>query len=95
MVLDVPAGCVKNDFDADPTDAIFVDVKDEPMHGVLVLNQDGSFTYTPDTGFYGVDSFTYYMLGIPMPTSEYVDTGVTVTITVHPAVKIYFPLIFK
>jgi hypothetical protein len=34
------------------------------------------------------------MLGIPMPTSDYVDTA-TVTITVHPAVKIYFPLIFK
>ncbi len=95
MVLDVPApGVLANDFDADPTDAIFVDVKDGPMHGVLVLNQDGSFTYTPDAGFFGVDSFTYYMLGIPMPTSEYVDTA-TVTITVHPAVKIYFPLIFK
>ena len=39
MVLDVPApGVLENDFDADPTDAIFVDVKDEPMHGVLVLN---------------------------------------------------------
>ncbi len=95
MVLDVPApGVLENDFDADPTDAIFVDVKDEPMHGALVLNQDGSFTYTPDTGFYGEDSFTYYLLGIPMPTSEYVDTA-TVTITVHPAMKIYLPLIFK
>lgn len=95
VVLDVPApGVLANDVDADPTDAIFVDVKDEPMHGTLVLNQDGSFTYTPDAGFYGEDSFTYYMLGIPMPTSEYTDWA-TVTITVHPAVKIYFPLIFK
>jgi len=95
VVLDVPApGVLANDVDADPTDAIFVDVKDEPMHGTLVLNQDGSFTYTPDAGFYGTDTFTYYMLGIPMPTSEYVDTA-TVTITVHPAAKIYLPLIFK
>ena len=95
VVLDVPApGVLANDVDVDPTDAIFVDVKDEPMHGTLVLNQDGSFTYTPDANFFGVDSFTYYMLGIPMPTSEYADWA-TVTITVHPAVKIYFPLIFK
>jgi len=95
VVLDVPApGVLANDVDLDPTDAIFVDVKDEPMHGTLVLNQDGSFTYTPDVGFFGTDTFTYYMLGIPMPTSEYVDTA-TVTITVHPAVKIYLPLIFK
>ncbi len=95
VVLDVPApGVLANDVDADPTDAIFVDVKDEPMYGTLVLNQDGSFTYTPDAGFYGTDTFTYYMLGIPMPTSEYTDWA-TVTITVHPAVKIYFPLIFK
>ena len=95
VILDVPApGVLANDVDADPTDAIFVDVKDEPMHGTLVLKQDGSFTYTPDDGFYGEDSFTYYMLGIPMPKSEYVDWA-TVTITVHPAFKYYFPLIFK
>lgn len=30
-----------------------------PEHGVLSLNQDGSFTYTPDSGFVGTDSFQY------------------------------------
>ncbi len=95
VVLDVAApGVLENDFDADPTDAIIADLKDAPMHGTIVLNQDGSFVYTPDEGFYGEDSFTYYMLGIPMPKSEYTDWA-TVTITVNPAVKIYFPLIFK
>lgn len=29
-------------------------------HGSLTLNADGSFTYTPDAGFLGVDSFTYH-----------------------------------
>jgi VCBS repeat-containing protein len=30
-----------------------------PQHGTLTLNADGSFTYTPDAGFAGTDSFTY------------------------------------
>ncbi|HAH44956.1 MAG TPA: hypothetical protein DCM07_08865, partial [Planctomycetaceae bacterium] len=31
----------------------------DPSHGAVVLNSDGSFTYTPDTDFVGTDSFTY------------------------------------
>jgi len=31
-----------------------------PSHGVLTLQPDGSFTYTPDSSFYGTDSFTYH-----------------------------------
>ncbi len=30
-----------------------------PAHGTLVLNPDGSFTYTPTTGFTGTDTFSY------------------------------------
>ena len=30
-----------------------------PQHGTLVFNGNGSFTYTPNTNFVGVDSFTY------------------------------------
>jgi len=31
----------------------------DPSNGTLVLNPDGSFTYTPKPGYYGNDSFTY------------------------------------
>ncbi len=31
----------------------------EPTHGTLILNPDGSFTYTPDPGFDETDSFIY------------------------------------
>jgi len=31
----------------------------DTAHGTLALNADGSFTYTPDTGFTGTDTFTY------------------------------------
>src|SRR5262249_24752844 len=30
-----------------------------PAHGTLVLNGDGSFTYTPDNRYSGPDSFSY------------------------------------
>jgi hypothetical protein len=30
-----------------------------PANGALTLNPDGSFTYTPNAGFFGTDSFTY------------------------------------
>ena len=31
----------------------------DPANGTLMLNADGSFTYTPNAGFSGSDSFTY------------------------------------
>jgi hypothetical protein len=30
-----------------------------PIHGTLVLEVTGSFTYTPKADFFGIDSFTY------------------------------------
>ncbi|GAB7015296.1 Ig-like domain-containing protein [Methanogenium cariaci] len=30
-----------------------------PEHGILCLNSDGSFSYTPDAGFVGTDNFLY------------------------------------
>ncbi|NGY85358.1 cadherin-like domain-containing protein (plasmid) [Bacillus megaterium] len=29
-----------------------------PVNGILILNPDGTFTYTPNPGFIGTDSFT-------------------------------------
>ena len=37
--------------------SLFVDVY--PQHGQVVLEQDGSFIYTPDGDFFGTDVFTY------------------------------------
>ena len=31
----------------------------DPGNGTVVVNSDGTFTYTPNTGFSGTDSFTY------------------------------------
>ena len=44
------------DADADPLTAVLVT---DVSNGTLVLNADGTFTYTPNPDFNGVDSFTY------------------------------------
>ncbi|MGA7204381.1 MAG: cohesin domain-containing protein, partial [Specibacter sp.] len=44
------------DVDFDPLTAIKVS---DPLHGSLTFNSDGSFSYTPQVGFFGQDSFTY------------------------------------
>ena|GEM_PF-1142958 len=51
----------------------------QPAHGTLVLNADGSFTYTPQAGFHGTDSFTFKANDGTVDS----DTA-TVTITVNP-----------
>lgn len=47
-----------NDFDPDGDDIEVVFI-DEPNNGNLIPLDDGAFIYVPDTGFVGVDSFTY------------------------------------
>ncbi len=60
MVLEVneSEGVLANDVGVDggSLSAILVD---EPQNGTLTLNADGSFVYTPETGFVGTDTFTY------------------------------------
>ncbi|MBL8799737.1 MAG: tandem-95 repeat protein [Planctomycetia bacterium] len=53
------SGILSNDTDpdGDPLTAILVD---GPANGTLTLNDDGSFTYTPNANFHGIDSFSYH-----------------------------------
>lgn len=52
----------------------------QPTHGTLVLAEDGTFTYTPTSGYQGTDSFTYKVCQ-PAPYAGNCATG-RVTITV-------------
>ncbi|HZI51548.1 MAG TPA: Ig-like domain-containing protein, partial [Terriglobia bacterium] len=82
--LIVPApGVLANDADADG-DAVTAVLVTGPSHGTLVLNANGSFTYTPNSGFAGVDSFTYRANDGTDPSSLS-----TVTITVDPLSTIF------
>jgi subtilisin-like proprotein convertase family protein len=51
-------GVLADDVDPDG-DALTVVVDQDVAHGTLALARDGSFLYTPDAGFRGVDRFTY------------------------------------
>lgn len=58
-VLDIPAaGLLSNDSDSDG-DVLSASLTSSPSNGLVTVNADGSFSYTPNTGFSGVDSFTY------------------------------------
>jgi len=45
------------DIDGDPLTAV---KKSSPAHGVVTLAADGSFSYTPTTGYTGPDQFSYW-----------------------------------
>jgi VCBS repeat-containing protein len=78
--LNVPApGVLTNDTDADgdTLTAVYV-VGNGPNHGMLTLNPNGSFSYTPNANFTGVDTFNY------VAKDGSVDSNVaTVTITIN------------
>lgn len=52
------AGLLANDLDIEG-DALAAVLASGPSHGVLTLDANGGFTYTPDAGYVGSDSFTY------------------------------------
>jgi N-acetylneuraminic acid mutarotase len=84
-------GLLANDSDPDG-DPLTAALLTGPAHGSVTVNADGSFSYTPDSGFTGVDTFTYT-----------VDDGrggqdtAVVTITVTEVVEffIYLPLVLN
>ena len=51
-------GLLKNDSDPEGNSLTAINTND-PTNGVLNLNPNGSFTYTPNPGFVGVDGFSY------------------------------------
>ena len=77
-LLTVPTpGILGNDDDAD-NDPLTIEVVDDVADGALVVNANGSFSYTPDANFNGTDSFTYKI------NDGTIDSNiVTVTITVN------------
>jgi VCBS repeat-containing protein len=58
MLTIAAAGVLSNDTDVDGNTLTAI-VAVGPTHGTLVLNANGSFTYTPAANYYGPDSFTY------------------------------------
>jgi VCBS repeat-containing protein len=86
-VLDVAAGGVlENDSDVDG-DSLTATLVAGPQHGTLMLNPDGSFTYTPEPNFSGVDGFSY-QAGDGVTVSDVTSVTINVTPTNDPPVAV-------
>src|SRR5690606_21882260 len=80
-VLNVMApGVLENDSDVNIYDKITASLVagSGPLHGELVFDADGSFTYTPDPGYVGIDTFNYVMHATPGLMSNYADTAIVI-----------------
>jgi VCBS repeat-containing protein/predicted outer membrane repeat protein len=89
--LDVDApGVLSND--TDPEDDELTAVLDQdPQHGLLELDESGAFTYVPDPGYFGTDTFTYHA-----NDGELDSNTVTVTISiVRTLFRFFLPLIHR
>ena len=51
-------GVLLNDSDADD-DRLYVIIGEKPENGLFISQNNGSFTYTPNPGFFGEDKFRY------------------------------------
>ncbi|MCC9599007.1 Ig-like domain-containing protein [Stieleria sp. JC731] len=79
LVVNAADGVLANDTDAD-SQTLYATLITTPGNGAVTLNEDGSFTYVPDSGFTGTDTFTYRADDGNFPTAD-----VTVTISVGDA----------
>jgi hypothetical protein len=57
LQVDAP-GILANDYDPDGQ-TLRITLEEEPQSGELVMNEDGSFEYTPAADFHGADRFSY------------------------------------
>ncbi len=78
LTVNAANGVLTNDSDPDG-DSITAVLVSGPSNGVLTLNDDGSFEYTPTNGFSGSDSFTYKANDTQLDSNQ-----ITVTIDVLP-----------
>lgn len=58
LTVTAATGVLANDTDADGN-TLTATLVGNTSSGTLTLNSDGSFTYTPESGFQGSDTFTY------------------------------------
>ena len=91
LVVAVAEGVLANDTDDGPITAV---LETDVANGTLALAADGSFTYMPDAGFFGEDSFTYKAFD-----GGLFSDAATVTLTVNEVVPevfyYYVPLVLK
>jgi hypothetical protein len=78
LVVSAADGLLANDTDPDG-DALNAVLLSAPTHGRLTFDGDGSFTYVPDEGFVGTDTFDY------RASDGLANSSASVSLTVTPA----------
>jgi VCBS repeat-containing protein len=84
LVVGAP-GVLGNDTDADNVTLTAV-IGNQPIHGTLTLNANGSFTYTPTANYNGADTFTYDANDGTANSAEQAMVTITVTAVNDPPV---------
>jgi len=82
------ASFLNDDFDPDGTTLIADTIPlSGPNHGTIDINPDGTFTYTPDSNYYGVDTVIVNVCdqGIPLPEICLPDTIIIVILPLNDA----------
>ena len=83
LIVPVADGVLSDDIDVDD-DTLSALLVSGPTNGTLSLNSDGSFTYMPNTNFFGTDAFSYKANDGSVDSNEAV---VTLAVNVPPVAK--------
>ena len=78
-----PVSVLSNDSDreSDPMTATILPTDTQPQHGSVVMNPNGTFTYTPAAGYTGPDTFQYRANGAAQSAPVLVTLNITSTST--------------
>ena len=69
VISSTGSGVLSNDYVADTAVSLTASLVDNPAHGSVTLNSNGTFSYTPTTGYTGFDSFTYKATGASLDSN--------------------------
>lgn len=94
LIKDTSQGLLANDRNVDMA-ILSVALGTGPAHGLLKLNNDGSFTYVPESGFNGTDTFTYQFVPRTSQDATLRSEPIMVTVSVIPLFRIWMPVIGK
>ena len=85
LSINAAEGVLANDFDFE-NDSITAELLSDTGNGELTLDSDGSFSYQPNDGFAGLDSFTYRAND---PTQASNTATVTINVSDVPIVELW------
>ncbi len=92
IIINAP-GILQNDFDID-RDLLIPIIHTYPNHGIIQLEDNGAFIYTPFEDFYGKDSLIYYVYDGELQSNMVTVVFTTVSINDCPIIEITEPLVF-